>query len=606
MRKHQQYSSRKYVLIAILTVTALIYLSKLAYIQIIEDKYKILSYSNVRRTVTLYPSRGLIYDRNNKLLVSNDVAYDLMVIPKQVKKIDTLRFCRLVGISTEDFMDKLSKAQKYSRYKSSVFEAQISKETYGYLQEKLFEFPGFFVQARAIRKYDQDVAAHVLGYVSEVNRRDLEQDEYYKSGDYIGKTGLEKFYEKELRGEKGKAIKVVDVFNREKGSFENGKYDEEPTAGKNIYTSIDRDLQEFGEELMKNKRGSIVAIEPATGEILSLVSSPAFDPNLLIGRERGKNFTLLSRDTLKPLFNRTVSARYPPGSTFKMMNALIGLQEGTLDEHTQYSCQGPESSPIRCTHYHTSPLNVRQSIEISCNPFYWNVFRAILENPKYANIYESYNKWRDYVLSFGLDAPFDTDILSQRKASVPATDYFDRYYRKNHWKAITVRSLSIGQGEIELSPLQLANYTAAIANRGYFYEPHLARAIGENDDINLKETKKRITKIDPKNFEIVIDGMENVYLGEEGTARWYQTDSLSICGKTGTAENPHGEDHSVFIAFAPRENPKIAIAVVIENGGFGSTWAAPIATLMIEKYLRGETKDSWFKEKMRNEHPIDK
>ncbi len=603
MKKQQQYTSRKYVLITILFVTALIYLGKLFYIQVIEDKYKALSYSNVRRTVIIHPSRGLIFDRNNKLLVSNDVAYDLMVIPKQVKEIDTALLCRLTKISREDFLLKMKRAKKYSKYKASVFEAQISKKTYGFLQEKLFEFPGFFVQPRAIRHYDEKVAAHVLGYVSEVNQKDLNKKEYYSSGDYIGKTGLEKYYENELRGEKGKAIKTVDVFNREKGSFENGKYDVQPVAGKNIYTSLDRDLQLFGEQLMQNKRGSIVAIEPSSGEVLALVSSPAFDPNLLIGRERGKNFHKLSQDTLQPLFNRAVSARYPPGSTFKMMNALIGLQEGVLTLQTKYSCQGPESSPIKCTHYHTTPLNVVQSIEISCNPFYWNVFKSIIENPDFNDTYLGYNTWRDYVIQFGLDKTFQTDILSQRQPNVPKSSYFDYYHKKNHWKAITVRSLAIGQGEIELSPLQLANYTAAIANRGYFYTPHLGIRIGNNEANDSVVVEKHDIAIDRENFEIIIEGMDLVYRGEEGTARWYRTDSLSICGKTGTAENPHGEDHSIFIAFAPKDNPKIAVAVVVENGGFGSTWAAPIATLMIEQYLRKKTTDSWFKEKMMNEHP---
>lgn len=603
---NKSYSNRKYIIISIFIIVGVIFLVRLFLLQVLDNEYKLSAQNNVLRYVTQYPARGLIYDRNGELLVYNEAAYDLLVIPKQVKNIDTTELCKLLKINKDQFITRLEKARKHSYYKPSVFLKQISREDYGYLQEKLYKYSGFYVQARTLRKYPIPFAAHILGYVGEVDKKDLENEKYYRQGDYIGKNGIEKYYENKLRGKKGLKIKVVDVFNREKGSFKNGKYDTTAIAGNDIYISINTELQLYGEKLMQNKKGSIVAIEPSSGEILALVSSPAYDPNLLIGRIRTENFKKLSSDTLEPLFNRATMAQYPPGSTFKIVNALIGLQEEVLFPYTKYGCQGVVSYPIVCSHDHYSPLDLLHAIEQSCNPYFWKVFKSIFEQPKFATTQEGYNNWREYVSSFGTGKKFDNDLINQRSGNLPPDSYFNKYYGAKGWKAITVRSLSIGQGEIEFTPLQLANLASIIANRGYYFTPHIIKAI-RNIKYDKKKYKEKIfTDIDPKYFDIVIEGMYQVYEGEHGTTRWYKINDLQICGKTGTAENPHGDNHSVFMAFAPKDNPKIAVAVVVENSGFGSTWAAPIATLMIEKYLNGTVKSNWFEEKMLNTNLLSK
>ncbi len=603
---NKSYSNRKYIIISIFIIVGVIFLVRLFLLQVLDNEYKLSAQNNVLRYVTQYPARGLIYDRNGKLLVYNEAAYDLLVIPKQVKNIDTTELCKLLKINKDQFITRLEKARKHSYYKPSVFLKQISREDYGYLQEKLYKYSGFYVQARTLRKYPIPFAAHILGYVGEVDKKDLENEKYYRQGDYIGKNGMEKYYENKLRGKKGLKIKVVDVFNREKGSFKNGKYDTTAIAGNDIYISINMDLQLYGEKLMQNKKGSIVALEPLSGEILALVSSPAYDPNLLIGRVRTENFKKLSSDTLEPLFNRATMAQYPPGSTFKIVNALIGLQEEVLFPYTKYGCQGVVSYPIVCNHDHYSPLDLHHAIEQSCNTYFWKVFKSIFEQPKFTTIQEGYNNWREYVSSFGTGKKFDNDLINQYSGNLPPDSYFNKYYGEKGWKAITIRSLSIGQGEIEFTPLQLANLAAIIANKGYYFIPHIIKAIKNINYDNKKYKEKTFTDIDPKYFDIVIEGMYQVYEGEHGTARWYKIKDLQICGKTGTAENPHGDNHSVFMAFAPKDNPKIAVAVVVENSGFGSTWAAPIATLMIEKYLNGTVKPNWFEEKMLNTNLLSK
>lgn len=603
---NKSYSNRKYIIISIFIIVGVIFIVRLFLLQVLDNEYKLSAQNNVLRYVTQYPARGLIYDRNGELLVYNEAAYDLLVIPKQIKNIDTIELCKLLKINKDGFITSLEKARKHSYYKPSVFLKQISREDYGYLQEKLYKYPGFYVQSRTLRKYPIPVAAHILGYVGEVNKKDLENEKYYRQGDYIGKSGIEKYYENKLRGKKGLKIKIVDVFNRERGSFKNGKYDTLSIAGDDIYISINTELQIYGEKLMQNKKGSIVAIEPSSGEILALVSSPAYDPNLLIGRVRTENFKKLSSDTLEPLFNRATMAQYPPGSTFKIVNALIGLQEEVLFPYTKYGCQGVVSYPIVCSHDHNSPLDLLHAIEQSCNPYFWKVFKSIFEQPKFSTIQEEYNNWRKYVSSFGTGKKFDNDLINQRPGNLPPDSYFNKYYGKKGWKAITIRSLSIGQGEIEYTPLQLANLTAIIANKGYYFTPHVIKEKKNINYDNKKYKEKIFTDIDPKYFDVVIEGMYQVYEGEHGTTRWYKIKDLQICGKTGTAENPHGDNHSVFIAFAPKDDPKIAVAVVIENSGFGSTWAAPIATLMIEKYLNGSVKPNWFEEKMLNANLISK
>ena len=594
------FKARKYVIISIIVLIGLIFIIRLFFLQIIDNEYKLSAENNVLRYVVQYPARGLIFDRNDNLLVYNEAAYDLLVIPKQLKSFDTTEFCQLLNISKEELIANIIKARKYSYYKPSVFLEQITKENYGRLQEKLYKFNGFYVQKRTLRKYPCKNAAHTLGYVGEVNKSNIKRDRYYKQGDYIGKSGIEKSYEKELRGKKGLKIRLVDVFNRIKGSYKDGRFDTLTEAGKNLRISLDIALQQYGEMLLKNKKGSIVAIEPSTGEILALVSAPFYDPNLLIGRIRTENYKKLSIDTLQPLFNRATMAQYPPGSTFKPINALIGLEENVLTRNTKYSCNGLNTKPIRCSHDHYSPLSLISAIELSCNPYFWQVFKSIIENPKYANTNEAYDNWRKYVKSFNVGEKFNTDISNQTKGFIPLDKYYNKYYGENHWKALTIRSLAIGQGEILISPLQMANIAAAIANRGFYYPPHFYKNIDDDNFIKPEFLKKNTFPFKKKHFETIIEGMFQVYEGEHGTARWYKNDSIQICGKTGTSQNPHGENHSVFIAFAPKNNPQIAISVVVENSGSGAKWAAPIATLMIEKYLFGHVEPNWFEENIIN------
>lgn len=585
------YSSRKYVIIAIFSVAVLILLLKLFMIQIVDQSYKRSSENNTLRYITQYPARGKIFDRHGNLLVYNEAIYDLMVTPRQVKNLDTLAFCSTMNISREFFNERMSKARRYSSFSPSVFMAQITKEEYGTIAENLHHYPGFYFQTRSVRNYPYPIASHALGNIGEVSKKDLERDPYYKGGDYIGKSGVESFYEKELRGEKGMKIIVVDVHNREKERFMDGQFDTLPVAGKDIYLGLDAELQKYGETLMKNKTGSIVAIEPSTGQILALVTSPSYDPNELVGRVRGENYQKLLDDTLKPLVNRATSGIYPPGSTFKMINGLIVLQSGVVKANTSYPCDGPESQPIRCTHNHNSPVALYEAIENSCNPYFWESFKEMFTSSRFASTKEAYQYWYDLVKSFGLGSTFKTDIPSETSGNIPKSSFYDRMYR-NVWNAMTVRSLSIGQGEILVTPLQLANMAAAIGNDGYYYPPHLIKSFSDDTPIDSSMTTKKIIDIKASHFKDVKIGMCRVFEGESGTARFSKIDSIQVAGKTGTAENPHGDDHSLFMGFAPVDNPQIAIAVVVENAGFGSQWAAPIASLMIEKYLRGYIKDT--------------
>lgn len=592
------YSDRKIVIVATFIAVGFIYLLRLFYIQIIDRSYTLSANNNVLRYVTQFPARGLLYDRYGKLLVYNEAVYDLMVVPNQVKNIDTTELCRLLEIDKEGFIERMKKAREYSPHLSSAFEKQISKETYGYIEEKLYRFQGFFVQLRTLRKYPMSIGAHILGYIGEVTPKQIEKDSYYKQGDYIGISGIERSYEKELRGVKGLKIRMVDVFNRDVGSFEDGKFDTAAVMGNDLYTGLDAELQALGEELMQNKRGSIVAIEPKTGEILCFISSPGYDPNLLVGRVRGKNFEMLNEDPVKPLLNRAISGTYPPGSTFKMANDLIGLQEGDITPTTRFSCQGPSSSPIRCTHNHQSPLDVYTAIQQSCNPFHWQVFRAIMNDPDYASVKERYTMWRNHLLSMGFGRSLNSDLPYEVKGSLPSADFFDKIYGGGHWNAMTIRSLSIGQGEITVTPLQLVNYATMVANRGWYFPPHIVRAIGTEKNFTDFTRKKVYITIDQAYVEVVRKGMEEVV--QMGTARAVKIDSIPMAGKTGTADNPHGKPHSIFIGFAPIDNPKIAICVVVENAGFGSTYAAPIASLMIEKYITRKIERTELKDRMLN------
>jgi penicillin-binding protein 2 len=594
------YADRKIVIITTFLVIGFIYLIRLFYIQVIDRSYTLSANNNVLRYVTQFPARGLIYDRNGKLLVYNEAVYDLMVIPRQVKDIDTAEVCRLLGITTDGFNDRMKRAKEYSPILASAFEKQISKETYGYIEEKLYRFRGFFVQPRTLRKYPMSIGAHLLGYIGEVTPGQVEKDLYYKQGDYIGISGIERAYEKELRGIKGLKIRMVDVLNRDVGSFENGRYDTAAVMGGDLYTGIDADLQEYGEKLMKNKRGSIVAIDPKTGEILCFLSSPGYDPNLLVGRVRGQNFALLNKDPVKPLLNRAIMGQYPPGSTFKMANDMVGLQMGVITKNTRFSCQGPGSSPIKCTHNHVSPLDVFMAIQQSCNPFHWQVFRAIMNDPAYPDAKHRYDVWRAHLMSMGFGRRLDTDLAFELKGNLPPSEVFDKIYGKDHWNAMTIRSLSIGQGEVLTTPLQLVNYAAMVANRGFFYPPHVVRGVGTEKNKTKYSSKKNVSTINPEYIDVVIQGMMEVFQGDHGTARAYKIDSITMAGKTGTAQTSSGKDNSNFIAFAPVETPKIAICVIVENAGFGATWAAPIASLMIEKYLNRTVKRKDLEDRMAN------
>jgi penicillin-binding protein 2 len=585
-------SNRRLIIAGFFLLIGVVLIARLIYVQLLADKYILSANNNVLRYITQYPARGLIFDRHGELLVYNEAAYDLMVVPRQVKHIDTAEFCRLIGIDKKDFIDRMKKARRYSVYRPSIFESQINRESYGFIEEKLFKFPGFFVQPRTLRKYSAPIAAHTMGYIGEVSPDMIVKSPYYRSGDYIGISGIEKSYEEILRGKKGLKIRIVDVFNRDMGTFQDAKYDTSAVAGTNLYSSIDAKLQTLGELLMTNKKGSIVAIEPATGEILCIVSSPSYDPNLLVGRIRNTNYTLLSEDTVNvPLFNRALMAMYPPGSTFKPVNALVGQQEGVLFPSTLYGCGGGFSlgggKKVGC-HPHWGPLNLSQSIQYSCNTYYCRVFKSIVDNKKYHSTREGYTAWRNHVMSFGLGKKLGIDLPGELNGNIPSTAYYDRYHGKDRWKSMTVISLAIGQGEIGITPIQLANVTATIANRGFYYTPHIIRAIGRPDSLNVAYLTKHYATIDPAYFDIVVDGMEMVVIA--GTATNAKLDSISVCGKTGTAQNPHGKNHSIFICFAPKVNPKIAISVVVENAGWGTTWAAPIASLMIEQYLTGEVK----------------
>ncbi len=591
-------SGRKYVIYGTFASVAIIYLLRLFYMQVIDEHYKLSAINSAIRIVTDYAPRGFIYDRKGKLIVYNEPVYDLMLIPNQVDHPDTTEICGLLSISKDDFVKKLSAARKFSRNLPSVLEKQLSKETYARLQEKLYKFPGFFTQSRTLRRYPIPTAAHLLGYIAEVDSSVLANDKYYKEGDYIGKSGIEFSYEEALRGKRGVRRVMVDKFNREKGSFADGIYDTASVPGQNIVLTLDAELQRYGECLMQNKIGGIVAIEPSTGEILACVSNPSYDPNLLVGRERTANYVKLSQDPLKPLFNRALMAYYPPGSTFKLINDLIGQQEGVLFPTTRYYCDGAYHMPshdVGCDERH-GWLDLVNAIAHSCNTYHCYVFKSIIDNKNYATTEQSYDAWRNHVLTFGIGKRLYSDLPQELKGNVPSVPFYDKYYGKGHWKFSNLVSLSIGQGELGITPLQMANTMAVIANRGYYYVPHMIKKIGDSTTVKKQFTEKNYTDIDAKYYEIVVDGMENVV--EMGTAAASKIKGITICGKTGTAQNPHGKNHSLFVAFAPRDNPKIAIGIMVENAGWGAEWAAPIASLMIEKYLTDSISRPQIEKKM--------
>lgn len=586
--------NRKNKLLIGLVVVAIILITKLFSIQIIDDKYKMDAENNSMVYSTIFPTRGIINDRYGNILVGNKVAYDLLVTPREIEHFDTLTFCKVLDVTPEFVREKMEEFRKNRRkigYQSVVMLKQIPPETYMRFAEVAYKFPGFRGQARSIREYPFNAGGNLLGYVSEVNQKYIEQHPgEYRSGDYAGQTGIEAAREKELRGVKGYNIYLRNSKNKIESRYKDGEFDKEAIPGDDIMTTIDAELQHYGQMLMANKVGSLVAIEPSTGEILTMVSSPGIDVDQLANI--GQHYKEISKDPYKPMFNRAVQAPYPPGSVFKLVNGLIGLQEGVLTPSTQYSCSMGYHfgrNKLGC-HAHKSPIDLEESIMMSCNAYYCYVLRNLLENKKYGSIDEAMDKWNEYVKSFGFGRKLGSDFPSELGGFIPDSKYYNRVYRKGGWKATTVISLSIGQGEIGTTPLHMANLCATIANRGYYYIPHIIKD-SENVTIDSKYKERQYTMVDTTHFHKVVGGMYravNSGYGSGGTASVAAVKGLEICGKTGTAQNPHGHDHSVFICFAPRDNPKIAVAAYVENGGFGATWAAPIASLLTEMYLNRE------------------
>ena len=590
---NDQNYRRRYVISGIAIVVVLVYIIRLFYLQIIDQSTKDQADNNALVKQTIYPSRGLIYDRNGELLVFNQPIYEITMVMREMgKDWDTTAFCQCLQISRTEFDERIAeikdkkKNRGYSRWTPQVFMSQLKKEDIATLQESKFLFPGIQIQKRTLRDYTYKAAAHVLGSVGEVNQNDIDRDAYYARGDYSGRDGLERTYEQQLRGEKGVEVLMRDSRGRMQGSYQNGALDKTAKAGTDLYTTLDIQLQLLAEELLAGKIGSAVAIEPKTGEILALVSNPSWNPKVLVGKERSKNYNQLLKDPTKPLMNRATQATYPPGSTFKTIQALVCLEQGAITPNTLYPCSGPQSTPIKCTHHHGSPVALDKAIEQSCNPYFWCAYRDLLQKDGYgkdnADFRHRYELWRDAVMEFGLGQRFkDTDLSEQSAGKVPNIKEYDRTYGTTGWKAITIRSLSIGQGEILVTPLQLANQAATIANEGYFITPHL----NKNDSML---THRHEIGIKQKWFAEVKEGMHRVM--QYGTGRWYPIEGISQAGKTGTAQNPHGKDHAIFIGFAPVEDPQIAVAVVVENAGYGATWACPVASMMMEQYLTGQVQ----------------
>lgn len=592
MSSKDLYKNRHRIIQVIILVFAATFLLRLLYLQVIDTKYDTLAKNNAIKEIDVYPTRGLVYDRNGELVVYNEAIYDLMVIPRQAKGVDTAKLCSLLGMQPGDYALRFAEMKKqrgYSTYKPAVFAKQLSLKDFSRLQEYLYLFPGFYGQVRTIRKYPHKVAATILGDIGEVDDRQIDKSGgYYKPGDYVGKSGIEKVYENELGGTRGKKFVFVDVHNREMGSFSNGEYDTLARSGDNVVTTLDIKLQEYGEQLMKNKKGSIVAIEPETGEILAMVSSPGYDPNLLCGAIRGTNYNTLLHDSLLPLYTRPSLATYPPGSSFKPVVGLIALQEGVQDIDYYVPCSGMyvfAGLSLHCSHHHPPARNIQFALQESCNSYFWQTFRNTIENRKYDDIHEIYGKWVAYCNSFGLGVKTGIDLPSEASGNIPTNKYFNKIYGVDGWHSSTIISLGIGQGEVLTTPLQMANLYACLANKGHWITPHVVKKITDpetNKDVT-HPYEKHIINIDRNYFDAVSEGLLQVV--EEGTARSARVEGITLCGKTGTAQNPHGDNHSMFAGYAPYDKPKIAIAVVVENGGYGAAFAAPIASLMVEKYL---------------------
>jgi len=595
-----RYKDRSYVVIVLLVLVALVFIARLATLQF-SDEYVDKADGNAFYHRIVYAPRGAIMDRNGKLLVYNQRTYDLLVVVKTLDDLDknghpfdTLALCEAINEDIVHVRKRFADVKNfgrnpgYSPLTPQRFMTQLSPEDYAKVREQMRKFPGFSIQSRTLRNYKYNAAAHILGSIGEVNQQQLDEDKSYHLGDYIGVAGIEKSYERELRGQNGDEILLRDARGRIQGSYMDGALDHEAIPGENVISTIDIDLQIFAEGLLNGKRGSIVAIEPETGEVLVMASSPTWNPEFMVGRKRGTYYPILINEKTRPLINRTIQGRYSPGSTFKTLQALVCLQLGGITEYDRFPCNGPNSTPIKCTHHHGSPVSLMNAIEQSCNPFFWAAYKNTIEKDCYVNkrfshkkFHDNYNRWRDAMMSFGLGFAFeDSDIPGLKHGAIGSETTYNRIYGKTGWRAMTVRSNSIGQGEVEVTPIQLANAIAVIANSGWYITPH----INKNDSMLTRKHYSAVTE--KRYYDIVQEGMWRVC--EFGTGRHYKVPGIEMCGKTGTVQNSGGEDHSLFVGYAPYRNPKIVIAVVVENAGFGATWANPIASLIIEKYLTGE------------------
>lgn len=598
MNRKFDYGNRQYVVGAIAVAIVIIYCFRLLSLQLVSDEYQKNADSNAFLKKTEFPARGVITDRNGKILVYNQSSYDIMVIMNEQKDhIDTLDFCKTVGITKKAYAKRMEdikdyeKNPSYSRYTQQTFMTQLSERDYSILREKLYKFPGFYIRKRAIRQYNTDVGAHVLGDLGEVSFEDLHEDDYYQGGDYIGKTGVERSYEKELRGEKGVQIMLRDSRGRIKGSYKNGKYDVKPTPGKDIKLSIDENLQALGERLLEGKIGAIVALEPSTGEVLAMVSAPSYNPKSTTGKERGKNISKLSKNVWRPLLNRTIQGQYPPGSTFKTSQGLTFLSEGIINSGTTFPCNGGfrhKGMKVGC-HAHSPYLSIVPATATSCNGYFcWGLYNMISNRDKYATKQQAVNIWRDYMVSMGFGYKLGIDLPGEKRGLIPNAEFYDEAF-KGHWNGLTIVSISIGQGEVNLTPLQIANLGATIANRGYYIVPHVVKEV-KDGEIDPMYYERHYTKAKRSAYDLIVRGMRAAVIN--GTCSSANTAAYAVCGKTGTAQN-RGHDHSIFMGFAPMDNPKIAIAVYVENGGFGATFAVPMASVMMEQYIKGKLSENY-------------
>ncbi len=601
------FEGRRYVIITFMLLVGVIYSFRLFYMQVIDDTWKLRAQEIAEKRKEIIPARGVVFDRNGQKIVSNKTYFNLMMVEDKIKDLDTVAFAKLIGWTVEEVRSRFKEIREgegtyynkhsgkrtsnYQKVRAYPFIKELTLEEISKIAPHLEKFPGFYEEVTSMRSYPFRGGANILGYLAEVNGDEIEKDEFYRPGSNIGRAGLEKYYENELRGYKGVKYVVTSALNNAIESYAGGKYDTTAVQAAPLTLGLDMLIQTYGEELMKNKKGCIVAIEPSTGEILAMVSSPSFDPNLLVGNRNIKlNYPNLLKDPTKPLFPRPLAAEYPPGSIFKLVQSLIGLQEGVITPSSGFAC---DKSVVGC-HGHPSASSIQEAVQYSCNPYYYAVVRRIIQQNKKSSLFEDaeigLNRWNEYMQSFGLGKRLEADVFGERPGLIPNSAYYDKWYGHHRWAFSTIRSISIGQGEVKLTPIQMANIAAIIANKGWFYTPHFVKSIGESGPLEKFKTMHK-TMVDAKHFDPVIEGMRRVVNENGGTARMARLEDIIICGKTGTVQNPHGEDHSVFIAFAPMDKPKIAIAVFVENAGFGGTWAGPIASLMIEKYLKRRVTD---------------